>query len=1269
MIEPSFTTLAAPPTVEHETTNNPEGASTVKATEATLSAQVNPNNQETTYSFEYSTSKTLAGATTLPGATFPPNEFGERQVAVPTGALLAPGTTYYYRAIAKNSSSEETKGEIESFTTYTTPEKPETTTPAQSITATTAVLEGVLNPGAKAKEGWHFAYNEGSSCAGGSTTAQQPEVEVQALAVKTEVTNLQPNKEYTFCLLAANDGGESAQSLKEVSFSTLLLPPAISGESATGVKVTEATLQAKINPNNQKTKYFFEYSTSKAAVEAGTGTPVLGAPPAAELENFGAQGVEVSTGAVLTAHTTYFYRVLAENAKGEKAAPGKVEHFTTGPLEAPEKLEAKPIAATTVTLNGVLDPGGPVNPASYEFRYRQSTTECEGENEHATPATAAAGAMQEPARADVSELLANTTYTFCLRESNSAGEVVTSAPITFRTLPEATVTEVAADSATLHAALDPEGAETTYRFQYGTSASYGSETPQESAGAGSGPVSVEAHLQGLAAATVYHFRVIATNAAHETFTSEDELFTTQHAVGEFSLPDNRSYEQVTPAQKEGALFFGGEGEGFGFDIQASAAGDAMIDVANTSTEAQPAGNPWIRESVLSTRRAGGGWSSQALAGARENSNGIDAGEGEESRLFSEDLSHAVTDQFGLFTPLSPQASEATPYLRTNYFNGNVSEHCEGSYLTASSCYQPLVTAANTPPGTKFGGAGSIREAAGICTAYLCGPDLVDATPDLSHIILFSPAGIPLTATPGSRDYEWSDGQLKRLPGELAEQQEEAFRGEGEGANERAVRNEISANGGRVILGGTEQDGSVGPLELFEVATEEAVPLPGTLLAASSDDSRIFLATGNGLEECEVVEVPGTGKHACDLSHLAPEVHEMLGVSEDGAYVYFTAAGVLAPGAVPVNRCGYNAQEGGCNVYVRHDGVTRLVAPGWIGGAVAAEPAYSRVSPDGRWLAFVSPRSPTGYDNRDALSGEPDFEVYLYHAPENPASESGTLTCASCDPTGARPVGDQSAPFLTIRGGIQGSVAAAVPTWTFTPKPGLTLYQTRYLSDSGRLFFDSRDALVPQDVDGTWDVYEYEPAGDGAAGGRPCTPASTSGSDVFKPARAFQAEGVSGEEGSGCVALISAGTSSEGSYFLDASQTGGDVFFATISQLSSASDGGGVNVWDAHECTPASPCPASVAAPPACTTEASCKAPPTPQPTSYGAPSSATFSGPGNITPEVAPPPKKVVTKKTVKCKKGFVKKKIKKKEVCVKKKSRKKAKTSSRANTDRRAKR
>jgi hypothetical protein len=148
-----------------------------------------------------------------------------------------------------------------------------------------------------------------------------------------------------------------------------------------------------------------------------------------------------------------------------------------------------------------------------------------------------------------------------------------------------------------------------------------------------------------------------------------------------------------------------------------------------------------------------------------------------------------------------------------------------------------------------------------------------------------------------------------------------------------------------------------------------------------------------------------------------------------------------------------------------------------------------------------------------------------------------------------------------------------------------------------LFFDSTDALVPQDADGTEDVYEYEPAEDG---------------DCGLSSKTFS------QRSEGCLNLISAGISPAASTFLDASETGGDVFFTTQSSLASQDYDTAYDVYDAHECTDAVPCAQVVAQPPPCETEASCRAAPTPQPALYGAPASATFSGTGNAAPVAKP---------------------------------------------------
>ena len=180
-----------------------------------------------------------------------------------------------------------------------------------------------------------------------------------------------------------------------------------------------------------------------------------------------------------------------------------------------------------------------------------------------------------------------------------------------------------------------------------------------------------------------------------------------------------------------------------------------------------------------------------------------------------------------------------------------------------------------------------------------------------------------------------------------------------------------------------------------------------------------------------------------------------------------------------------------------------------------------------------------------------------------------------------------------------------------------MYQTRFLSSSGRLFFTSPDALVPLDTNGLEDVYEYEPVGVGS-----CTGASSAYS----------------ERSGGCVSLISSGTSGGESAFLDASESGDDVFFVTGSKLTSEDYDASNDVYDAHVCTTSVPCVPAPVSPPPCTSGDACKAAPSPQPAIFGPAPSATFSGAGNVVEEAK---KSVVKSKKKKAKPKHAKKKRK----------------------------
>jgi hypothetical protein len=69
-------------------------------------------------------------------------------------------------------------------------------------------------------------------------------------------------------------------------------------------------------------------------------------------------------------------------------------------------------------------------------------------------------------------------------------------------------TDVASDGATLNGVVTPNGHDTRYAFVYGTTR-YDAHTPIADAGDGTAPVAVSAHVDGLIAATTYHFQLVA----------------------------------------------------------------------------------------------------------------------------------------------------------------------------------------------------------------------------------------------------------------------------------------------------------------------------------------------------------------------------------------------------------------------------------------------------------------------------------------------------------------------------------------------------------------------------------------------------------------------------------------------------------------------------------------------------------------------------------------------------------------------------------------
>ena len=90
-------------------------------------------------------------------------------------------------------------------------------------------------------------------------------------------------------------------------------------------------------------------------------------------------------------------------------------------------------------------------------------------------------------------------------------------------------TNVAATTATLNASVFPNKESTTYYFEYGTTTAYGSRTPDGGPVGGNAGKTVSAELTGLTPLTVYHARVVATNASG-TVQGLDIEFTTTAVV-------------------------------------------------------------------------------------------------------------------------------------------------------------------------------------------------------------------------------------------------------------------------------------------------------------------------------------------------------------------------------------------------------------------------------------------------------------------------------------------------------------------------------------------------------------------------------------------------------------------------------------------------------------------------------------------------------------------------------------------------------------------
>lgn len=784
---------------------------------------------------------------------------------------------------------------------------------------------------------------------------------------------------------------------------------------------------------------------------------------------------------------------------------------------------------------------------------------------------------------------------------------------------KALTAEVTASEAKLGALVSPGGLATSYRFEYGTTTAYVSSTPIPAGSVGEGFASkaVWAAAGGLEPGTTYHYRVVATNELG-TAASPDQTFTTLSAeqaacpeneefrIG-FSarLPDCRAYELLTPPVKTSVEF------------------DAGVNKQGAAPAREGMALPLITEEPLPSAPSGGqyyvgtrgtdGWTLEDIIPLESYTGVVCNGHNDQAGAYSDDISKAVLEIGSNTSASQPVDSnkeacnaeglEVVPGEPVGYKNLLVRANTTRTYR--------LVNNLNAAPRGVTPADASLR----------------GASADLSHVVFSEAAPLTPNAAYGVEElYEWDEGVVRLvtvLPdgtpvvGSLAQAPISA-------AHEQA----ISVEGSHVLFtsGGSLYDRVEGQrtVEVDKALPDASGPSSGGVFqGASADGSRVFFTDANQLTagstaaskepdlyECRIVEVAGNLQ--CDLTDVtvakAGEHADVLQVSglgsQDSTHVYFTAKGVLANNKREYeytdtkgnsHKATEEAKKGENNLYVSDGSGATFIAT-LVPATNPGEPEEGSgpVSPDGTWFAFVSRKSLTGYENADIGTGLPQNEIFLYSA--GSASHPPTLECASCKPSGEAPTA-----------GFGGA-----------PK-GLVSSERRPLSDGGRLFFESQEALVPSDTNGQFDVYQYE-------NGQP--------------------------------SLISSGTSDTESTFLGASESGDDAFFGSNQQLVPQDTQPGLRVVYDARVNGGFP---SVASPPECTTPEGCRGAASPQASLYGAPASQTFSGLGNLTPPVAAKP--AVKTKPTKCKKGYTKNK---KGRCVKKGKKKSKSKAKRASHNRR---
>ena len=372
------------------------------------------------------------------------------------------------------------------------------TGPVSVVGPSSATVSGTVDPGGQATT-WFVEYGTSTSYGTQSASASAGSGSAN-VAVSRALSGLASGTTYHYRVVATNGAGTSRGA--DGIFTTSAAPAAVTG-AATGVTPTTATLNGSVDPNGRATTWYFEYGPSTSY---GTTTAVKDA-------GSGGSAVAVSAAlANLARGRTYHYRVVATSDAG--TTRGADQAFSTLGAPAVTTDAASSVTPTAARLNGTVTPNG--QSTSWYFDY--GTTTSYGTRTAVRGAGSGTGATRVSAA--LTKLRTGVTYHYRLVATNGSGTTA-GRDRTFSTALQPAVRtdaarDVTATTATLTGSVDPRTRATSWWFEYGTTAAFGSQTPSRSAGSGGSPRAVGAALSGLRAGTTYHYRLVARNDAGTT---------------------------------------------------------------------------------------------------------------------------------------------------------------------------------------------------------------------------------------------------------------------------------------------------------------------------------------------------------------------------------------------------------------------------------------------------------------------------------------------------------------------------------------------------------------------------------------------------------------------------------------------------------------------------------------------------------------------------------------------------------------------------------